>query len=416
MKRYIKQIAALAMLVAFASCSSDDDVAMADNVGGSVAPQTASISRLDNNYNLPSKIYTKEGVTATKVEIYKNTAAASEVFVRGAKVSDATIADGVASFNTSTLGSFDVFPNTATPPQNIATTGTFSLLIVSTYSDGSTTTMPFTLTVGKGIVWKVYNDDGDLVTNATSGVTSFKIDDPTPVEIHYATVKKATTTIQSVVGEWRKNSDVTYSPLPDTYATTAGTIDIANIPYSTYGGLVAGDKITYRFKVTAGTQTDVISTTVTIADQTFGSSLDGSIANSASASKFSFLTGLSYDATNTANAEIEFADAFGIAKSGTTPIDFVKDNTLNYATTNLFKAEAAYNSVSKVTSLNNLNVGDVVVYKITRKVNFGTAAEPDIQPVLYTGILKVTDRVQGATSQELKFSFKEGVLSVAEED
>lgn len=415
MKRYIKQIAALAMLVAFASCSSDDDVAMVDNVGGSVAPQTASISRLDNNYNLPSKIYTKEGVTATKVEIYKNTAAASEVFVRGAKVSDATIADGVASFNTSTLGSFDVFPNTATPPVNIAKTGTFSLLIVSTYSDGSTTTMPFTLTVGKGIVWKVYNDDGDLVTNATSGVSSFKIDDPTPVEIHYATVKKATTTIQSVVGEWSKN-DGAFSSLPGTFATTAGTIDIANIPYSTYGGLVAGDKITYRFTVTAGTQTDVISTTVTIADQTFGSALNGSISNSASASKFSFLTGSSYDSTNTANAEIQFVSPFGIAVSGETPIDFVKAAGLDYATANLFAAETAYTAGAKVTSLTNLNVGDVVVYKVTRSVNFGTASSPEYHDVLYTGILKVTDRVQGATSQELKFSFKEGVLSVAEED
>jgi hypothetical protein len=264
MKKYIKQIATFALIAILASCDSADDNIEFTSVGGNVVPTTSSISRLDNNYTLPLSTFTKEGVTVSKVEIFKNAAkTTSDPIVFGDKVADATIGEGKATFNTSSLGSFDVFPVTSGGTTTLTgKTGSYSLAILSSYSDGSTTRATWTLTVGKGIVWQIYNADGDPVTNATSGVTTAPYNGTAPVIITFAPVKKGTTTVNSIVGEWSKNGGA-FSALPGTLPTTRQDLDIAAIPYSTYGGLTAGDKITYRFTITAGTQTDAISTTVT---------------------------------------------------------------------------------------------------------------------------------------------------------
>lgn len=403
MKKYIKQIAAFAFIATLASCSADDNMEFATS-GGNAVPATTSISRLDNNYNLPLNTYTKEGVTVSKVEIYKNAAKtpASDPIVLGDKVSDATLSEGKATFNTSTLGSFDNFPVTADGVTTLTgKTGTFDLAVLATYSDGTTTRATFTLTVGKAITWQVKNSDGDLANSSTSGVSTIKLNDPTPAVVNIAPLTKGATTITSIVGQWSKNGGA-YTDLPETFETKKQSINLNKYPYSTYGGIVAGDKITYKFIIASGTQTDNITTTVTFADQVFGASHTGNISDSEST--FSFSTG-THDAS-----EIDFATPFGFAASEDVSIDFVK-STLDYATANLFTAETAYTAGTKEVSLTNLAVGDVIVYKITRSVNFGTEAEPDFQDVLYTGIIKITDKVAGTTSQELKFSYKEGVLA-----
>lgn len=389
MKKYIKQIAILAIFAAFTSCSSDDDSDLdIASVGGNVVPATASISRLDKNYNIPLGLLTKEGVSVNKIEIYKD----------GDKISDATISGEEATFNTSTLGSFDEFGAASN-----AKTGTFSLSIVSTYSDGSTTKAPYTLTVGKGIVWKVLDADGEpTTTSTTSGKTTVKLNDPTPVNIHYATVKKSTTVIDNVIGEWSKNGGA-YTALPGTFSTTKQTINVAAIPYTTYGGIVVGDKITYRFTVNSGTQSDVITTTIQFVNQVFGSEKNGTISNLDETNKFSLSTGMNFDKLNTNDAEIAFLSDFGLNAEGKTDIHFVK-STLNYATADLFLADEAYTAGTKVTSLTGLKTGDVVLYKINRVVEEET--------IEYYGILKITDRIEGSTSQTLKFSSKEGVLSL----
>lgn len=391
MKKYIKQIATFALIAVFASCDSADDNLDLTSVGGNVVPTTSSISRLDNNFTLPLSTFTKEGVTVSKVEIYKNAAkTTSDPIVFGDKVADATLTDGKATFNTSSLGSFDVFPVTSGGTTTLTgKTGSFALAILSTYSDGSTTRATWTLTVGKGIVWQIYNADGDPVTNATSGVSTIKYLDPTPVIITFAPVKKASTTVNSIVGEWSKN-DGPFSALPGTLPITHQDLDIAAIPYSTYGGIAVGDKITYRFTVTAGTQTDVISTTIEFVNQEFGADHNGSISNAADSNSFDFTTGA-------AGSEISFVSPFGITAGATSGITFVK-STLDFNAADLFDADAAYTAGTKVTSLTNLVTGDVIIYKITRDGDD------------YYGILKITDKVQGTTSQELKFLYKEGIL------
>jgi hypothetical protein len=416
MKKYIK-FAALALAVVLASCSSEEDGTDFVEVGGNAVPQ-ASISRLDRNFDLPIAIFTKEGVTATKVEIYQNIAATTADPIKlGPKVADATIANGKATFNTSTLGSFDVFPVTQTDGTVTLNgkTGVLVLAILTSYSDGSSTRAPYRLTVSKGIVWKA--DDHGSATNtttSTSGVTAVLYNDPTPVNIHYATVSNTGTVVDKVEGEWSINGGA-YSPIPGlTFSTSKQTIDVAGLDYIG-AGVQPDDVVTFKFTVTAGTQTDAITTKITYAEQVFDGAKDGALSNSDTTSQFSFQTGLNYDGADTAHTEVTFTSPFGFVRSSNdVRIEFVKANGLNFNTTTLLQAEAAFNAGTKVSGLNNLVLNDVVLYKVTRNVNLGSDDEPDFQDVTYYGLIQITDRVAGTTSQKLSFSYKEGVLHLAE--
>ncbi len=416
MKKYIKQIILLALVVSFASCEDDVEIPMTQGGGNITNP--GSISRLDNAVPLTFKIITQEGVAATAIEVYRNTAGSTaKPIVLGAKVSDATIgADGkTAVYNSSTLGSFDVFPVTGSDGTVTLTgkTGTFPLAVKTTFSNGTMSITPYVQTIAKGIVWKTINSDGDPVTNATSGVTSFKLNDPKSVNIRFAAVKKAETTISSIVGQWSKNGGA-YTDLPLTFEnnTSVQKVDVANIPYSTYGGLVAGDAITYKFIVTAGTQSDFITTKITVADQVFGGSSAGSISQDAAMNEFSFATGKNYEAGNKAG-EIEFMADYGIMATATSGITFVVNSGLDYSEANLFDAKAAYNAGTPVTSVTDLAVSKVLLYKITRKVNMGSTDEPDFQNVTYYGLMEVSELTLVTTAtaiQGVKFEYKEGIL------
>jgi hypothetical protein len=403
MKKYIKQIFALALIVSFASCSPDDEKVEMLSAGGSAAVP-GSISRLDTNVPITINLKLKEGVTATKVEIYKNTAASSTAaIVLGAKVADATIVTvdntkTTATYSSAALGSFDTFPTASAG--NTGKTGTFALAIVSTFSDGTVTTIPYVQTVAKGIVWK----DADAATTSTSGVTSFLLDDPTPVEIRYAVVKKTATTIASVIGEWSKDG-VTYAALPGTFSTVKQTIDIAAIPYSTYGGLAVDDVLYYKFTVTTSTgQKDFITTKVTIATQDLGDEATATLSDDLTANKFSLKTGLNYANTDMTHGEILFTTPFGISKEGTTVIDFVKSNATDYDAADLFIVRDDYEAGVKVTSLIGLTKDDVVLYKIVR----GTGATA----VTSYGIIKVGDvnttTVNTDTTNSFGIVYKEG--------
>ena len=413
MKKYLKQIVALALIVFFASCSPDEKVEML-SAGGSVSGQgvatPGSISRLDKTYLIPLSIHTKEGVSTNKIEIYRNIAAdASAPIILGAKVSDAVIAaDGkTATYNSSTLGSFDAFPTASLG--NTGKTGTFSLAIVSAFSDGTVTTIPYVQTVGKGIVWKIIDANGNVVTNATSGVSSFKLNDPTPVIIRFAPITKTPANLTSIVGQWTKTTTtgaITTGNLPGaiTPNTSTKSVDIAAIPYSTYGGLVIGDVITYTYTVTAGTQTDFISTKVTIVTQNLNAEKAATLSDDLTKNKFSLKTGLNFANSNIIDGEIVFKTPFGISKEGATVIDFVKSNTTPYATADLFKVQADYNAGTKVTSLTGLVKNDIVLYKIVR----GTGATAITSYGMITVGDTNTTTLNGTTTNSFGIVYKEG--------
>jgi len=434
MKKYIKQIAALALIVSFASCSPDDEkVDMLSTVGGSVVQGTSSISRLENSYNIPLKLYTKEGITVTKVEIFqneavdKNGAFSSTASVKpGKKVVDATITAATdttpasAVFNSSTLEqelhSFDTFlktnaDGTVTPTGK---TGTYNLVIVSTYSDGTKTTVPYALAVGKAIVWKDADGDNeygkDANTIATSGVTSVKYRDTTSIKIRYAVVKKSPTIIDNVTSQWKIGANAAYSHDDATLSTKKGSIDLATLDYVAMG-LKVKDTLFYKFTIKSGTQTDFITTAIVIKNQNFDASKSGSISEDVTMNKFNLATATTYP-DDTSKGEIVFESSFGFSKESTADIHFVTNTGLSYSTASLFDAEAAYNAGTKVASVTDLNTGDVVLYQINRKnVNLGTTEKPYLQDITYYGLLKVGDKTTGS-NESFNFDYKEGQLKL----
>lgn len=407
MKKYIKQISLLALFAAFASCTdnSAEDGMMPEAAGRTVL-KTTSISRLDTNVEIPLALALRDGVTVTGVEVYHNIANTGAPIKLGEHVGTATVTDGgtKATFNSSGLGDFSKFPVRQTDGSLVITTrptGTMPLAFVTTFSDGTTLNTTATLTVAKGIVWKVLDDDGEpTVTSSTSGISEIMDQDPAQHTIYYAIVKKAATSIASVTLEIKKNgTSLGVEEVDMVKGSRDVSKDVADL------GLVIGDKITYVYTVTSSTgQKDAITSTIEIVTQNFGDSASGSIGQELTMNKFNLATGTTLTDEST-KGEIVFTPSFGFAKEGTTKIDFVQNSGLAYDA-DLFEAETAYAAGTKVTSVTGLEIDDVVLYKVIRY-------DADLEANVTTyGLLKVTDKIVNTSAkiETFKFTYKEGEI------
>lgn len=401
MKKNIVKISLLALLVSFSSCTQDEELAMLD-AGGNTVLKDTKISRLDTNSDIKIGVILKAGVSVSKLEIFYNTAASGAI-VLGTKIGDATVSGDLATLSSSKL---IADPNFVSNQSKAS--GTIALAFVTTYSDGSITTNPYSLTVARGIDWKILNADGASVTNATSGTTNIKyLDNTTGVNVlRYAVYKKyANTVVDNVTVQWKKNKAGTYSVGVATFPITKGEIDLGNLNYSTYG-LAVNDTLYYKISVKSGTQTDYIQTAIAINTQEFGASTSAEITDALTANKFSFATGLNYADTNTTKGEVVFTSPYGISKTGTTSITFVKSNSTDYDTADLFSAEVDFLEGTAVTSLTNLAQDDLIIYRIVR------------DDVTYYGMIKVGDlsssTLNGTTTKTFTFEYKEGTILRAE--
>jgi hypothetical protein len=401
MKKNIVKISLLALLVSFSSCTQDEELAMLD-AGGNTVLKDTKISRLDTNSDIKIGVILKAGVSVSKLEIFYNTAASGAI-VLGTKIGDATVSGDLATLSSSKL---IADPNFVSNQSKAS--GTIALAFVTTYSDGSITTNPYSLTVARGIDWKILNADGASVTNATSGTTNIKyLDNTTGVNVlRYAVYKKyANTVVDNVTVQWKKNKAGTYSVGVATFPITKGEIDLGNLNYSTYG-LAVNDTLYYKISVKSGTQTDYIQTAIAINTQEFGASASAEITDALTANKFSFATGLNYADTNTTKGEVVFTSPYGISKTGTTSITFVKSNSTDYDTADLFSAEVDFLEGTAVTSLTNLAQDDLIIYRIVR------------DDVTYYGMIKVGDlsssTLNGTTTKTFTFEYKEGTILRAE--
>lgn len=397
MKNIIKQAVLLSLFLNFASCIPDDSELDYTSSTGNTVLTTTSISRLDKNYNLPINIITKSGATASKIEVFYNTSTVAGV-TYGDKVGDAVIsADGkTATINTSLLRDFDHFGS----KQN-AKTGSFPLILKSTFSDGSVLTNQYSLAVGKGISFYEIVDGTDTNTSAPDVKEIKYLDNTEGVNlIRYKVAKKATTVVDKVVMQWKKGEEGTYATSTLTLPTTKGYFDLGTIDYAAWG-LTVGDDLYIKFIVTAGTQTDEIETSVTVVTQGFPNAKAASLTDDLTANKFNLESGVSYANTDTEHGEIVFSAPFGITKTGETVIDFVK--VANPAATyfkdaNLFSVEADYLAGTKVASVTNLVSGDVVIYKIVRG---------DVE---YYGLIQVGNTTTVNTTNSFNFEYKEGTI------
>jgi len=402
MKKYIKQISLLALFVAFGSCTdnSSDDVNM-PAAAGRTALKTTTISRLDTNFEIPLAIALRDGVSVTKIEVYNNIANTGTPIKLGDLVGTATITDGgtKATFNSAGLGDFSKFPVRQTDGSLVITTrptGTMPLAFVTTYSDGTQLNTTSTLTVAKGIVFKVLDDEGEpTVTTANSGAfNEIAHLDPAQQTIYYAVVKKAATSIESVTLEIKVNgTSLGINEVDKVDGSRDVSKDVADL------GLVIGDVISYKYSVTTTTgQKDVITQPIEIVTQDFGDSKSGGISQEITMNKFNLSTGATLTDEST-DGEIVYTPEFGFAKEGTTKIDFVQNSGLAYDA-DLFQAEAAYTAGTKVTSVTDLQIDDVVLYKITR------------DDVVVYGLLKITDLALNTSAKigSFKFTYKEGEI------
>lgn len=396
MKKIIKQAVLLSLFLNFASCIPDDQEIDYTTSNGNTVLTTTTISRLDKSYDLPIKITTKEGVTASKIEVFYNTSTVGSI-TAGDKVGDAVIAaDGKsATINTNLLKDFEHFGTTGT-----AKTGTFSLVLKSTFSDGSTLSNAYTLTVGKGISWYVITDGSDVLTTST-GIPEIKyLDNTEGVNLVRYKVAKKTATAATVVMSWKKGKDGVYADSPLTFPATKGYFDLGTIDYTAWG-LKIGDVLYLKFTVTAGTQVDYVETSINIVTQGFPTGKTGSLTGDLSANKFNLAEGASYANTDTTNGEIVFSSPVGFAKEGATAIDFVKvaaPSATYYKDATLFTTRVAYTAGTKVTAVNNLVHGDVVIYKVTRGED------------VYYGLINVGDVSTLNGVNTFGFEYKEGVI------
>ena len=408
MKKYIKHISLLALFATFSSCTTTVDQYATTPTGGNVLLTDTKISRLDTNNDIALQVVTKSGVTATKIEIFNNIAASTTAaIILGNKIADGTLTSATAAtFSSSTIsGNANFASNQATA------TGAIQLAFVTTYSDGTTTTSRFAITIARGI--NFVNSDGIVISS--TGINNVKYLDPSLTNniISYKVYKKyAATVVDNVTVEWKKNLNGTYAPVTGTFPITNGSIDLGTIPYADYG-LAVGDDLYYRFTVTSGTQKDYIETFVTVTNQVLNSSKSANLYQDLTANKFSFQTGMNYADTDTTHGEIVFTSPFGIAKEVTTSINFVKVNnpsTTYYTDTDLFMADADYNAGTKVTSLTNLASDDVIIYKVTRNINTGTVDTPVYKDFTYYGLLKIGAKTSDNSTTSFMFDYKEGIL------
>lgn len=410
MKKIIyKSLSILALFVSITSCSPEEEKIDFLSVGGNVVLTDTKISRLDTNNDIKFKVLLKEGVSVTKIEIYKNAATASaNPVILGTKLSDGVINGAVATFKSSALIGYPQFASNLT-----TATGNITLAVKTNYSDGTSTINPFTLAVARGVNWRILNSDGDEVdsTSSTSLLTSAMYLDPTVGDVpgvnllKYKTYKKySTTIIASVTVEWKKNVGGTYAPVSGTFANDEGTIDLGTLPTSSYG-LVVGDDLFYKVTV-KGTdgQTDFVTAKVSILSQEFGDEKSATLFEDLAKNKFSFKTGLNYENVELLKAEINYQTATGITVEGTTSISFVKSNTTNYDTADLFVAKADFNAGSASSSIPLLVNEDVIIYKISRTVATVTKE--------YFGIIKIGNitTLNAAGTKNIDFSYKEGSL------
>lgn len=247
------------------SCTPKEEKLDFLSVGGNVVLIDTKISRLDINNDVKFNVFNKEGVQTSNIVAFNNTSATNAApVIIGSKIDDLTNnMSGNAFLKTSSMQTLPAFASNLTSGSSVV-----RLAIQSNYSDGTNVLNPFSLTIARGINWRILNSDGVEVdlTSASPLSTSAVFNDNTLGTniLKYKTYKKYTSTvITSVIAEWKKGETGTYAPVIGNFPTTTGTIDLGNIPYSIYG-LAVGDTLYYKLTVTSGTHTDLITAKILI--------------------------------------------------------------------------------------------------------------------------------------------------------
>ncbi|WP_423818179.1 hypothetical protein V5739_10730 [Salinimicrobium sp. TIG7-5_MAKvit] len=376
MKQQLKYLSLCFLAVGLWSC--DDDEALIDTreVGANAVLVDRNISVLDQN----------EDVT---IELFTNNVEFESITIEdgdGNVLTTASIGDGTATFSTSELGDFKFGDD------NDEVTGTYDLRIVSMLSSGEVLNDPASINVDHAI--------------ELSEVDEITYLDPTSDEdetvLGYS-VSTFNAPIDDFMLEWKKNEAGTYVEADDiTLSPEEGEIDLAKLDYEAYD-LAPGDTLYYRFTATSGSFQDQVVTSVVVVPQMFNSSESATISNDATASQFSFTTGENY-AEGSSEGEITFTEVEGFEVVNDALISFVEVTEEDFfSTVDLMDAREAFEDGTPVTSVPNVEAGDVFVYKTTRTV--------EGEEVVVYGIIKVGDvTVVNGTAVSFEIEYKEGTI------
>ena len=250
MKNILIKSTVLGLTFLLLSCNVEEKF-KTESVGGNVVLADNVISRLDVNNNIKLNVFTKPGVTVNKIEIFENIATSGALPKLGVSIASSTPINGIATFNSSKIKNYPAFDSNQDSPD-----GGIDMVFDTKYSDGTTTTNNYSITVLRGINFT--DDKGNVL--GSSGFTTVKYLDGTLNQniLNYATFKNySSTIIDNVKVEWKKNLTGTYAPVMGTFPTTSGSLDLGTIPYLAYG-LAIDDSLFYKFTVKSGSQTDYI--------------------------------------------------------------------------------------------------------------------------------------------------------------
>lgn len=376
----LKYISLCLLAMSVWSCDDDETEIETRDVGGNAVLVDRAISVLDQDQDVSIQLFTNEEVQFESVEIQS---------ADGAQIATATITGETATFNTSSLGDF-VFGE-----ENDQETGAFNFVIVSILSNGSVIETPARINVVHAI------ELDELAEVRFMDPTS---NEDVPTELGYSIFTHGAT-VDDLSLEWKIGSAGTY--VDDEVVTldpAGGVIDFADLHYTAYG-VEPGDTLYYRFTAASGSLMDQVETSVVFVPQGFGATNTATLSDDAAVNQLDLSTG-ELSAADSGTGDIVFLSPTGFEVISTTDSDlqFVEvDEEGFFDSADLMDAREAFEAGTPVTSVTNVEAGDVFVYKVTRMI--------DETEVVYYGILQVGDiTVVNGTAVSFDLEFAEGAI------
>lgn len=371
MKKTIKLLS-LSFLVALgvSSCEpAEDDIRETPReLGGYAYLSDRTISSFDQNESLNINLFTAEGVEVESVEIVED----------GTVLGNATVSGETASFNASILGDLEAGDE-------------FDVRVRTTLSNGNVAEDPFTIVVTDALSLDEVPESVRFLDTTTNVLTYSTFAD-------YAT-------IDQVSLFFRSNLDDEYSLVADDLDVGGGEVDLGEFDFEG-SGLTAGDTIYYRFVAESGEFSEEAVAVIPIVPQEFVGSTTSTLSEDPTMDSYSFEAG-----EYVPNEEAEFLFMSPLGFETQMGVDFVQATVPDDMTpaeffeeTDLMEAETIYMDGSPMTSVEDVEAGDIFIYRVVRQ-------NEDGEDVVFYGMVRIGDvTVTNATEESFDFEYTEGTI------
>lgn len=369
MKKTIK-LMSLCLFVAlgFTSCEpAEDDIRPEPReLGGYAYLSDRTISSFDQNEDLNINLFLAEGVEAESVEIIQD----------GEVLGSATVSGETASFNASILGDLEAGDS-------------FPVRVRTTLSNGNVAEDPFTIAVVDALTLDEIPENARFM-DTTANILSYS------TFADYAT-------IDQVSLYFRSNLDDEYSLIADDLDVAEGEIDLGDFDYEAMN-VTPGDTIFYRFVAASGDMSEEALAIIPVVAQEFGPGTMATLSNDPTMDSFSLATG---EYVPNEEAEMLFMSPLGFQTE--MGIDFVTATVPDDMTatefveeTDLMEAEDIYMNGTPMTSVEDVEAGDVFIYRVVRQ-------NEDGEDMVFYGIMRIGDvTVTNASEESFEFVYAEG--------